>query len=111
VSPEPDKAKTEYVSSALFVYTTETEALTHTFLENAQGTVVRPVAIEELMEILPGPDFPTAGIIYGNKGIVDAYKTGRGIMRIRARGLSATLMAVTPISCKRRAWAIMRLGS
>ncbi len=45
------------------------------------------ISIEELMEIMPGPDFPTAGIIYGNKGIVDAYKTGRGIMRIRARVL------------------------
>jgi len=43
------------------------------------------ISIEELMEIIPGPDFPTAGIIYGGKGIVDAYKTGRGIMRIRAR--------------------------
>ncbi len=43
------------------------------------------ISMEELMEIMPGPDFPTAGIIYGNKGIVDAYKTGRGIMRIRAR--------------------------
>jgi len=43
------------------------------------------ISIDELMEIMPGPDFPTAGIIYGNKGIVDAYKTGRGIMRIRAR--------------------------
>ncbi len=45
------------------------------------------ISIEELMEIMPGPDFPTAGIIYGNKGIVNAYKTGRGIMRIRARVL------------------------
>ncbi|MDD2388414.1 MAG: DNA gyrase subunit A [Desulfobacterales bacterium] len=39
----------------------------------------------ELMGHIPGPDFPTAGIIYGTKGIYDAYRTGRGIIRIRAR--------------------------
>jgi len=39
----------------------------------------------DLMSIIPGPDFPTAGFIYGRQGIVDAYKTGRGIIRIRAR--------------------------
>jgi len=40
---------------------------------------------EELMEIVPGPDFPTAGIICGTKGIRDAYTTGRGKIRVRAR--------------------------
>ena len=40
---------------------------------------------QELMEHIPGPDFPTAGIIYGKNGILDAYRTGRGIIRIRAR--------------------------
>jgi DNA gyrase subunit A len=40
---------------------------------------------QELMEHLPGPDFPTAGIIYGKNGILEAYKTGRGIIRVRAR--------------------------
>ncbi len=43
------------------------------------------VSVEDLHEIVTGPDFPTGGIIYGAKGIVDAYKTGRGIIRIRAR--------------------------
>ena len=38
----------------------------------------------DLIKIIPGPDFPTAGIIYGIKGIHEAYKTGRGIIRIRA---------------------------
>ena len=38
-----------------------------------------------LMEHMPGPDFPTAGIIYGTKGIKAAYRTGRGIIRMRAR--------------------------
>jgi len=40
---------------------------------------------EDLMEYLSGPDFPTGGIIYGRGGIVDAYTTGRGKIRIRAR--------------------------
>ena len=38
-----------------------------------------------LMEYMPGPDFPTGGIIYGTKGIREAYRTGRGIIRMRAR--------------------------
>ncbi len=40
---------------------------------------------EDLMEHMPGPDFPTAGIIYGTRGIREAYKRGRGIIRMRAR--------------------------
>ncbi len=41
--------------------------------------------VEELMEFLPGPDFPTAGIIVGKKGIKDMYATGKGSMTMRAR--------------------------
>ena len=41
--------------------------------------------IEELIEIVPAPDFPTAGIIYGTEGIKDGYRTGRGRIVIRAR--------------------------
>ncbi len=41
--------------------------------------------IGELMERIPGPDFPTAGFIYGLQGIRDAYETGRGIIKMRAR--------------------------
>jgi len=43
------------------------------------------IGIDELMEDIPGPDFPTAGFILGKKGVVEAYKTGRGIFKIRAR--------------------------
>ncbi|MBV9122971.1 MAG: DNA gyrase subunit A, partial [Planctomycetes bacterium] len=43
------------------------------------------ITIEELMEILPGPDFPTGGIICGRQGIVDGYATGRGKITLRAR--------------------------
>ncbi len=41
--------------------------------------------IEELMEFVPGPDFPTGGFIFGREGIVKAYHTGRGLVVMRAR--------------------------
>ncbi|HUR68611.1 MAG TPA: DNA gyrase subunit A [Candidatus Thermoplasmatota archaeon] len=41
--------------------------------------------IAELIKALPGPDFPTGGTIYGRQGIVDAYTTGRGVIRVRAK--------------------------
>lgn len=43
------------------------------------------ISCDALMHYLPGPDFPTGGIIYGTSGIKDAYRTGRGIIRIRAK--------------------------
>lgn len=43
------------------------------------------ITIEELLELIPGPDFPTAAIISGRKGIIEAYKTGRGKIYLRAR--------------------------
>ncbi len=43
------------------------------------------LTLEELMERIPGPDFPTAGFIYGTEGILSAYRTGRGIIQMRAR--------------------------
>jgi DNA gyrase subunit A len=43
------------------------------------------LTIEELIEYIPGPDFPTAAIISGRKGIEDAYRTGRGKIYMRAR--------------------------
>jgi len=43
------------------------------------------VSIEELMEIIKAPDFPTGGIISGYKGIRDAYETGRGSIKVRAK--------------------------
>jgi len=41
--------------------------------------------IEDLMEYIPGPDFPTYGHIYGTKGIAEAYNNGRGIITLRAK--------------------------
>ncbi len=43
------------------------------------------VTIDELMEIVPGPDFPTGGIICGQRGIQDAYRTGRGTIVVRGK--------------------------
>ncbi len=48
-------------------------------MDNAELTV------DELMQYIPGPDFPTAGIINGRAGIIEAYRTGRGRIYIRAR--------------------------
>ena len=44
-------------------------------------------SLEELMAHLPGPDFPTAGFIYGKDGIRQAYETGKGVIQIRARAM------------------------
>lgn len=43
------------------------------------------LSVEELLDYIPGPDFPTAGIISGRAGIQEAYRTGRGKIKIRAR--------------------------
>ena len=43
------------------------------------------VSIAQLMKKIPGPDFPTAGFIYGTSGIKEAYETGRGLLTIRAK--------------------------
>ncbi|RLA56346.1 MAG: DNA gyrase subunit A [Gammaproteobacteria bacterium] len=43
------------------------------------------LTVDELMEHIPGPDFPTAGIINGRAGIIQAYRTGRGRIYVRAR--------------------------
>lgn len=43
------------------------------------------LSVDDLMQYIPGPDFPTAGIINGRAGIIEAYRTGRGRIYIRAR--------------------------
>ncbi|EPM5705487.1 DNA gyrase subunit A [Campylobacter upsaliensis] len=45
----------------------------------------KEASLEEIMQFIKGPDFPTAGIIYGKKGIIDAYRAGRGRVKIRAK--------------------------
>jgi DNA gyrase subunit A len=48
------------------------------------------LTFEELMVYIPGPDFPTGGFIYGRDGILQAYRTGRGIIQMRARAMVET---------------------
>ena len=43
------------------------------------------LSVEDLMQYIPGPDFPTAGIINGSSGIIEAYRTGRGRILVRAK--------------------------
>jgi DNA gyrase subunit A len=50
----------------------------------------RDVTIDELMDILKGPDFPTGGFIYGKESIREAYKTGRGTVIVRAKTVIET---------------------
>lgn len=45
----------------------------------------KDTSLEDLMQFIKGPDFPTGGIIYGKKGIIEAYRTGRGRVKIRAK--------------------------
>ncbi len=45
------------------------------------------ISLEEISGIVPGPDFPTAGFIHGRRGIRDAYRTGRGVIQLRARAV------------------------
>jgi len=49
------------------------------YLDNPQ------IDLPELMALLPGPDFPTGGYIYGAEGIAEAYATGKGLIRLRAK--------------------------
>jgi DNA gyrase subunit A len=48
------------------------------------------VLVKDLMTVIPGPDFPTAGFIHGLEGIRSAYTTGRGIIQLRARAVIET---------------------
>ena len=43
------------------------------------------VTLPELLEVVPGPDFPTGGVICGRDGIIDGYRTGRGRITLRAK--------------------------
>jgi DNA gyrase subunit A len=45
------------------------------------------ITIGELMTLMPGPDFPTAGFIFGKEGIRAAYETGKGVIQLRARAI------------------------
>ncbi len=61
------------------------------------------ITVDELMQYIPGPDFPTGGIIMGRSGIISAYRTGRGKIAVRSRteiesfGLNRSRIIVTEI--------------
>ncbi len=61
----------------------------HNLSEVVDGTIYRidnpECTVDELLEYIKGPDFPTSAIIYGSKGIRDAYETGKGKVYVRAR--------------------------
>ena len=61
----------------------------HNLKEVVQGCLAlienSDLGVDELMQIIPGPDFPTGGIINGRAGIIEAYKTGRGRIYVRAK--------------------------
>ncbi len=55
-------------------------------VDGLKAVIAKPeITTAELMRIIPGPDFPTSGFIYGRKGIRQAYETGKGIIYLRAR--------------------------
>ncbi len=63
----------------------------HNLREVVDGTIALirdpDISIDGLIHYIKGPDFPTAGFINGREGILSAYRTGRGIIRVRARAL------------------------
>jgi len=62
---------------------------THNMAEVVSGLMLLidnpETTIEQLMKVIPGPDFPTGGLIYGKQGIKDAYRTGKGLLTLRAK--------------------------
>ena len=61
----------------------------HSLNELVDGILIllenKEANLEQIMSAIKGPDFPTGGIIFGKKGIIEAYKTGRGRIKIRAK--------------------------
>jgi len=55
-------------------------------IEGVKQLIINPkLTLEELMKIIPGPDFPTGGVVIGKEGIVEAYRSGKGAFKIRAK--------------------------
>jgi len=63
----------------------------HNITETINGLITLietpDISIEELMNYIPGPDFPTGGFIYGKEGIKAAYETGKGVIQLRAKAI------------------------
>ena len=98
-----------------------TEVPPHNIHELAEAVIQQidnpDISIDELCDIVKGPDFPTGGIIMGTNGIKKAYKTGRGIITIQSRhtlehskGYDQIIFTDTPYA-KRKSEMITRLAS
>jgi len=74
-------AITMMIDNAKIVPPVENEEL----VANKMRQLEFPIDLESIMKHIKGPDFPTAGIIYGGKDIIQAYQTGRGKMMVRAK--------------------------
>ncbi|MDI7261951.1 MAG: DNA gyrase subunit A [Thermodesulfobacteriota bacterium] len=63
----------------------------HSLTETINGLIALidhpDISTEELMSLIPGPDFPTGGFIYGREGIKSAYEAGKGVIQLRARAI------------------------
>ncbi|MFT3698879.1 MAG: DNA gyrase subunit A [Kofleriaceae bacterium] len=72
----------------------------------------RNLTDDELLKIVPGPDFPTAGVIQGRSGIISAYKTGRGAIQVRgvahteetAKGRTLLVITELPYMVNKERW-------
>jgi DNA gyrase subunit A len=82
-------------------------------------TMDRPNAtVDEIMQVLPGPDFPTAGIILGRSGIRQAYETGRGSVLVRGRshieeirgGREAIIITEIPYQVNKEVQIVQKVG-
>ncbi|MDP8233483.1 MAG: DNA gyrase subunit A [Candidatus Saelkia tenebricola] len=67
----------------------------HNIKETIEGAIAyvdnSDISCTELMQYIPGPDFPTGGILYGSKGLKEAYAQGKGIIKIRAKAYTEQL--------------------
>lgn len=88
-----DKGKSQVEDKIEFPEKTDKERINHQMIdqllqttpEQLAGTFTSEVSIDEIMEDIQGPDFPTGGIIYDRNAIKEAYRTGKGRIIVRAK--------------------------
>ncbi len=83
--PEMSKIKAKNTSEAIQAMHTSIDMLLETKVDTLTGNFETETTIDDIMTYIQGPDFPTAGIMYDFKEIVEGYKTGKGRVVIRAR--------------------------
>ena len=73
-------------------------------IEGVKQLIINPkLSLEELMKIIPGPDFPTGGVVIGKEGITEAYRSGKGAFKIRAK------VEIEQINSKRQGLVVTEL--